>query len=152
MPVSYIPGKSCKIYFHATPSTALSSMTAVIDCVGDVSINSTKATSPISSRESNGWETVVPGNRTLTVSFQIVEKPDDSAYAALRNSYYGLNSADEEFTMAVLTGLKTVDGVRGHRFNGTVTQWNEGEPLNGAKTADVTISLTEYLAFEEIEV
>lgn len=145
---SFILGKDAKLYYSATPDTALASLSTIADQIGDLEVDMGRdGGTPIQSRASEGWSENAPGLKTLSVTGSFVLKPTTDAFAAaLEDAFLG----DDEMTFAALTGAKDAAGSRGPRFNGTVEQYSRKEPVNGAITVDFTIALSAFLEWHVI--
>lgn len=145
---AFMLGKDAVLYYSATPGDALSALTLIGDQIGDLNIDMGRSGgTTIASRASGGWEEQAPGLRTLEITFTITLKPTTDAFAlALRTAY--LN--DAELTIAALTKPKATSGAEGPRVNMTVENYSRGEPVNGAITVDVTLRLSQFLAYETV--
>jgi hypothetical protein len=135
---TYILGKDCKMYvgttlFTTTPYT-YGSMTEVGN-VTDVTTTLDTNEEDVTTRENSGWDATVATSKKADVSFDMVWKPSDTNFQALRDAF--LNST--EVAAAVMSGGITTPASEGLSGNFTVTKFSRTEPVKGAVKAAVTI-------------
>jgi predicted secreted protein len=139
MPANYLLGMNAKVYYHATVDTALAAMTELTN-VKNVTLNLDAAEADITSRANSGWQAIAAALRSAGTDFEMVWKPADTGFAAIKTAY--LTSAAMEF--AILDQDKATSGAQGLKGNFTVTAFNREEPIDGAIMVAVTIKLTKF--------
>ena len=98
----------------------------------DITVNQGGSEVDVTSRNSGGVKQVVLGLKDLSISFQAIYDPSDSAIDALQGSY------DDGTPVSVTLSDPTLD------YNGSwvCTQFNVNQPIDGVVTVDVTLKPT----------
>lgn len=139
---NFLLGMNAKMYYHATPGTALGSMT-LLSNVKDVTLNLTAAEADVTSRANSGWRAIAAALRDASVDFQMVWKTADAGFSAIKDAF--LTSAEIE--LAVLDQDKAVSGAQGLKGGFTITAFNREEPLEQAVMVSVTAKLVTFSAW-----
>lgn len=138
-------GKDAVAYYHATPTTALSSMTLILSGVRDVQLNIGAGSAKVTTRASGGWENELATLRTLSVTCKIPLDPTDAGYIQLATSFL----AGTTFAAAFLTDAKAVVGAEGPVGDFSVTKFDRNEPLDGEIEVDVELKLAKFTAWNK---
>jgi len=138
-------GKDAVAYYHATPGTALSSMTLILSGASDVQLNLGAGSAKITTRASAGWECELATLRTLSVTCKIPLDPTDAGYIALATAFL----AGSTLAMAFLTDAKAVTGAEGPVGDFAITKFDRNEPLDGNVEVDVELKLAKFTAWNK---
>ncbi len=144
MTTLYKLGMNAKLYFGAE-AAAVGAM-AVIANVKDVTISSDAGEADVTVRGNDGWRATAPTLKESSLEFEMIVRPSDAAYLALRNAF--LNST--LVGMAALTGLVGVSGSEGIVGDYGVTSFPRAEPLEEAITASVTMKLARFDSYYSV--
>ena len=68
----FMLGIDAKIYYTATPGSALSTFTLILDRIQDVSLKISTSDADITTRANSGWKATVPTLKEAEVSFGMV--------------------------------------------------------------------------------
>lgn len=148
MPANFVLGKDCKAYYSATAvtaatnsayATALAGATLIAN-IKDLKLNFSTEKADISTRANSGWKATAATLKDGTITFTMVWKPTDAAFAAIRDAWLG----SLEVFFSALDGLYTVSGNQGPAGNFTVTNFSRSEGLNEAVTVDVELSPSSF--------
>lgn len=141
-------GLNAKLYrasaaFTANNEAAVTGATLTeITRVRDVTVTLEHQSADVSTRESD-WSEMAPTLKDGNIEFDMICKPDDTSYLALRNAFI----ARSEIGIVALTGLKTEPGNDGPAGNFTVMNLTRGEPLTEGIRYTVTLSPSSYMQF-----
>ena len=139
----FMLGIDAKIYYTATPGSALSTFTLILDRVQDVSLKITTSDADITTRANSGWKATAPTLKEAEVSFGMVAKPGDAGYTALRTAWL----ANSVIGLAVLTGAKAATGVEGPVGDWSITEFSRDETLTEAIKYNITAKLSTFKAW-----
>jgi len=137
----YLLGMKAKIYQGAV-DVALGSLT-VMDNVRDVTLSLEAGEADVTSRANSGWRATAATLRSASVDFEMVWKPGDAGFTAIKNAY--LNGTALE--LAVLDQDRATSGAEGLKGNFTVTSFERSEPLEEAIIVSVSVKLVKYNAW-----
>ena len=137
-PVLFVLGMNAKIYQGTTGAevTALTEMSNV----KDVTVTMETGDADITTRANSGWRGIAPTLRTLSVEFEMVWKPGDTGFNAMKTAF--LTAATVE--LAILDGASTVVGSQGPKGTFAITNFSRKEALEEAITVSVTAKLTAW--------
>lgn len=107
-----------------------------INLIRDVTLTIDGAEIDVTSRGGFGWREKIPGLRSWSASFNMIDDPTDTAYGVLKNALFN-NTTLGFMILNALTGSSAAYGLRGNAF---VTSMERGEPLDDAQTLSVTIT------------
>ena len=138
MPAEFLLGMNAKIY-QGTAAAALGSLTEMSN-VRDVTINMETGEADITTRANAGWRGTAPTLRECTVDFEMVWKPGDSGFDAIRAAYL----ANGTLELAVLDQDRATSGAQGPKGSFSITNFSRGEALEEAIVASVTAKLATF--------
>jgi len=128
-------GLDCKLYRNT--GTNASPVWNEIANVQDVTVQLSKAEADTSTRAS-GWKTRKGTLKDASIDFQLKYVPGDADFAALLASFTGNSSIE----LLALDGAVATTGSQGLRAICEVFQFQQGQPLEGAVTFDVSAKPT----------
>lgn len=128
-------GLDCKLYRNT--GTYASPTWNEIANVADVTVQLSKGEADTSTRAS-GWKTRKGTLKDASIDFQLKFVPGDTDFAALLASYTGNSSIE----LLALDGLLATTGSQGLRAVCEVFNFQQGQPLEGAVTFDVSAKPT----------
>jgi hypothetical protein len=140
-PVLFVLGMKGKAYFGTT-GAELSTLTEM-DNIKDLTGTYETGEADISTRANSGWKATAPTLRSCTIEFEMVWKPGDGGFDAVKTAF--LAAGTLEFT--ALDAPKddaTAGGIKG---TFCVTNFSRKEPLEEAMTVSVTLKLTKFDKF-----
>ncbi|MFW5679526.1 MAG: phage tail tube protein [Pseudomonadota bacterium] len=129
---NFILGMDGKTYHGPSGSKA----TEEITNIRDVTLQLEAGEADVTTRANSGWRATAATLREATLEFQMLWKPSDAAFSAIRDAF--LNS-DE----IALLALDQTDG-EGLDGDFTITSFSRGEPLEEGMTVDVTAKLSNF--------
>ena len=135
---TFILGMNAKIYQGAAGS-ALAAL-AEMGNVRDVTLTLEAGEADITTRANSGWRATAPTLRECTAEFEMVWKPGDAGFDAVKNAF--LTSATLEF--AILDQDKATTGAQGPKGSFSITSFSRNEALEEAITVSVTAKLAEF--------
>ena len=106
-----------------------------VTLVRDLTLNLTKAEADASTRGSDGWEEVIGGLKSASVSFGLKYVEDNTDLIAFEEAFH----ADGTIELAIMSGGITTAGSRGLRATFEVFEFTRNEQQNETMSADVTI-------------
>lgn len=136
--VLFVLGMNAKIYQGASGG-AITTLTEMSN-VKDVTVSMETGDADITTRANSGWKGIAPTLRTLSVEFEMVWKPGDSGFDALKTAF--LTAATVE--LAVLDGPQATTGSQGPKGTFAITNFSRKEALEEAITVSVTAKLTAW--------
>jgi hypothetical protein len=140
----FVLGMNAKIYQGAAGAllTALTEM----DNVKDVTLSLEAGEADVTTRANSGWRATAATLKECTVEFQMLWKPGDAGFEAMRNAF--LNST--QVRLAVLTGDSDTADSEGPLGNFTITGFSRNEALEEGVTVDVTAKLAVFAEWVQI--
>ena len=144
MPVDFILGTDAKLYQGAS-GTALAALTEMSN-VKDVNLSLDAGESDVTTRANSGWRATAPGLKEMTIEFEMVWKPSDAGFNAVKSAF--LNGTVIE--LAALTQAREVPGAQGPKGSFSITSFSRSEPLEEAITVSVTAKLNTYREWVEV--
>lgn len=127
-------GLNCKLYIN-TGSRGSPTWTAV-KTARDLKSNDTRKKGDSSSRES-GFASATIGQREVAISGELLYKPAETGYAALKTAYEAGTIADI-FLCDAPGGV----GATGKRGDFYITDFSRTEPLNDSLVTSIALDLT----------
>lgn len=140
----FLLGMSAKIY-QGTAGTALSALTEMSN-TKDVTLNLEAGEADITTRANAGWRGTAATLREASVDFDMVWKPGDSGFDALRDAF--LNGTTLE--LAVLDQDRATSGAQGLKASFTISSFTRSEPLEEAITVSVSAKLSKFDQWVEV--
>ena len=142
---TYVLGMNAGLYQGAAGATSPSGMTEV-DNVRDVTLNLEAGEADITTRGNSGWRATAPTLRECTVEFQMVWRPGDAVFDAIKTAF--LTAAT--VALAVLDQKVAVSGAQGPLGDFAITNFSRNESLEEAIVADVTAKLSRFEEWHEV--
>ncbi len=142
---TFILGKDAKIY-QGTAAGELSTLTEM-DNVKDVKLNLEAAEANITTRANGGWKATAPALRECTCEFEMVWKPGDTGFEAIKDAFLGGTTLE----LAVLDQARETVGAQGPKGSFAITAFSRNEPLEEAITVSVTAKLSVFDEWVEVE-
>lgn len=141
MPDLFILGMNAKVYYGTAGATNPSLMTELSN-VKDVTLALTRGEADVTTRANQGWRATAPTLRECEVTFQMVWKPSDAGFAAVRTAYLGNGT----IALAVLTAAHDAGG-DGPVGDFSITGFSRNEALEEAIVVDVTAKLAKFASW-----
>ena len=140
----FLLGMNANLYY-GSEGTDIAACTELTN-VTDVTLNLTAGEADVTTRANSGWKATAATLRECTVDFEMMWKPDDSGFQAIKDAFL----ANTYIRLGVLTGAHDAAGTEGPVGDFSVTQFNRSEPLaDGIKVA-VTAKLAIYDEWVEV--
>jgi len=144
MPQTFLLGMNAKIYQGAA-GAALVDLTEM-DNVKDVSLTLEAGEADVTTRANQGWRATAPTLRECTAEFEMLWKPGDAGFEAIKTAYL----SSDTLRLAVLTGEKATSGTEGPLGDFSITNFSRNEPLEEAVMVSVTAKLAEFDQWVEV--
>jgi len=145
MPATYVLGMNAGLYQADAGETDPGLMTEV-DNVRDVTLSMEAGEADITTRGNSGWRATAPTLRECTVEFQMVWKPGDAVFDAIKAAFLTAGTV----ALAVLDQKRTVTGAQGPLGDFAITNFSRSEALEEAIVADVTAKLARFEEWHEV--
>ena len=142
---TYVLGMNAGLYQGAAGATDPSSMTEV-DNVKDVTLSMEAGEADITTRGNSGWRATAPTLRECTVEFQMVWRPGDTVFDAVKSAFLTAGTV----ALAVLDQKRTITGAQGPLGDFSITNFSRNEALEEAIVADVTAKLAAFDEWVEV--
>jgi len=142
---TFILGKDAKIYQGAAGGelAALSEMSNV----RDVTLNLEAGEADITTRANGGWRATAPTLRECTTEFEMVWKPGDAGFDAIKAAFLAGTTVE----LAILDQARDVVGAQGPKGSFSITSFSRNEALEEAITVSVTAKLAVFDEWVEVE-
>jgi len=141
---AFILGKDAKLYYGAEEA-ALGAMN-VIGNVRDVKVSLSADEADVTTRENGGWKGTAATLRECTIEFDMLWKPADPAFAAIRTAF--LTSGLVE--LAALDQDRSVSGAQRPKGSFSITSFNRDESLTEGIKTNVTAKLSVFDEWVEV--
>jgi len=135
---TFILGKDAKIYQGAAGG-ALGTLTEMSN-VKDVTLTLEAGEADITTRANGGWRATAPTLRECTCEFEMVWKPGDSGFDAVKAAFL----AGSLLELAVLDQARETTGAQGPKGSFSITSFSRSEALEEAITVSVTVKLAVF--------
>jgi len=135
---TFILGKDAKMY-QGTAGAQLSAMTEMAN-VKDVTLNLEAGEADVTTRANQGWRATAPTLRECTCEFEMVWKPGDSGFDAIKAAFL----AGTTIELAVLDQARETTGAQGPKGSFSITSFSRNEALEEAITVSVTAKLAVF--------
>ena len=142
---TFILGKDAKIYQGAA-GDPLASLTEMSN-VRDVTLNLEAGEADITTRANGGWRATAPTLRECTCDFEMVWKPGDAGFDAIKAAFL----AGSTLELAILDQPRETTGAQGPKGSFSVTSFSRNEALEEAITVSVTAKLAVFDEWVEVE-
>ena len=143
-----ILGKECKAYYADTllDGTNTSTLSWLeVDNIRDLTLNCDKGEADMKTRGSGGWDQTKATFKSATVEFEMLWKPSDPAFTAIKDAYIN----DTELAFAAMDGDINTSGKQGLASNFEVMQFERSEPLEEGVKASVTLKPSSHTEWYE---
>jgi TP901-1 family phage major tail protein len=135
---TYVLGMNAKIYQGAA-ADPLASLTEMGN-VRDVTLTLEAGEADITTRANSGWRATAPTLRECTAEFEMVWKPGDAGFDAVKNAFL----TNTTLELAILDQDKATTGAQGPKGSFSITSFSRNEALEEAITVSVTAKLAEF--------
>lgn len=142
--MDFILGMNAKIYQGPT-GTDLATLTEMAN-VKDVTLTLEAGEADVTTRANQGWRATAPTLRECTVEFEMLWKPGDAGFDAVKTAFLSSGT----LALAVLTGEKATSGTEGPRGDFSITNFSRSEPLEEGVTVSVTAKLATFAEWVEV--
>ena len=142
---TFILGKDAKIYQGAAGAD-LADMTEMSN-VRDAKLTLESGEADVTTRANSGWRATAPTLRECTCEFEMVWKPGDTGFDAIKAAFL----AGTTIELAVLDQARETAGAQGPKGSFSITSFSRNEALEEALTVSVTAKLAEFDEWVEIE-
>ena len=142
---TYVLGMNAGLYQGAAGETDPALMTEV-DNVRDVTLSLEAGEADITTRGNSGWRATAPTLRECSVEFQMVWRPGDAVFDAIKAAFLSAGTV----ALAVLDQKRTVIGAQGPLGDFAITNFSRNEALEEAIVADVTAKLARFEEWHEV--
>jgi len=136
---SFKLGMNAVAYYGTAGETDPTNLTALTN-VRDVNLNFETGEADVTTRANSGWRATAATLKECTAEFEMVWKPGDAGFEALRNAW--LNST--ELAMAFLDDAYDASQAEGPVGDFTITNFSRSEPLEEAIIVNVTAKLSSF--------
>ena len=134
----FVLGMNAKIYQGAA-AAAIGSLSELTN-VKDVTLNLEAGEADVTTRANSGWRGTAASLRQASVDFEMVWKPGDAGFDAIKDAFLAGTSIE----LAVLDGDKAVSGSQGLKATFSISSFTRSEPLEEAISVSVTATLTTF--------
>jgi len=145
MSEEFVLGMNAGLYQAAAGVTDPNSMSEV-DNVRDVTLNLEAGEADITTRGNSGWRATAPTLRECTAEFQMVWKPGDAVFEAIKTAFLTSGTV----ALAILDQKRDVTGAQGPLGDFAVTNFSRNESLEEAILADVSVKLNNWVEWHEV--
>ncbi len=144
MSQTFVLGMNAKIYQGAAGAD-LATVTEMSN-VKDVTLTLEAGEADVTTRGNQGWRATAPTLRECTVEFEMLYKPGEAGFEAIKTAFLSNGS----ICLAVLTGAKDASGTEGPLGDFSITNFSRNEPLEEGVTVSVTAKLTNFDQWVEV--
>ena len=141
---TFILGKDAKIYQGAAGGE-LATLTEMAN-VRDVTLNLEAGEADVTTRANSGWRATAPTLRECTCEFEMVWKPGDTGFDAIKAAFLGGTTIE----LAILDQARETTGAQGPKGSFSITGFSRSEALEEAITVSVTAKLAEFDEWVEV--
>jgi len=142
MSQEFVIGMDGKAY-QGPADTAIGSLTEIAN-IKDVTVSLEAGEADVTTRGNSGWRATAPTLRECTAEFEMLWKPADASFVAIKNAF--LNGTT--LAMAFLSGEQSSAG-EGPLGNFAITNFTRSEPLEEGMTVSVTAKLSKFTQWIE---
>jgi|GEM_PF-202648 len=132
---TFLIGMNAKAFYGAE-SAALSALTELTN-VKDVSLSLESGEADVTTRANSGWRATASTLRECNAEFEMLWKPGDAGFQALKDAFLGGTNV----RMAFLTGAMAGEDSEGPVGDFSITKFSRNEPLEEGVTVPVTAKL-----------
>ena len=135
---TFILGKDAKIY-QGVAGAVLGALTEMSN-VRDVTLNLEAGEADVTTRANGGWRATAPTLRECTAEFEMVWKPGDAGFDAVKTAFLTGGSIE----LAILDQARETVGAQGPKGSFSITSFSRNEALEEAITVSVTAKLSVF--------
>jgi len=143
----FVLGMNAGLYQGTAGETAVNEM-AEIQNVRDTTLNLEAGEADVTTRGNSGWRATAPTLRECQVEFQMIWRPGDPRFEAIKNAYLTSGTV----ALAVLDQKRTIAGAQGPLGDFSILNFSRNESLEEAIVADVTAKLARFEEWHEVAV
>lgn len=146
----FLLGMKAAIY-QGTKGDAIGALTEITNA-RDVTLSLSAAEADATTRGNSGWRATIATLRDAEVSFEMVWKPSDTNFQAIRDAFLS-NLADTDLRLrefAIMDQDKATSGAEGLLGAFSITGFERTEPLEEVQMVAVTIKLSVFTEWVEI--
>lgn len=143
MAKTFLLGMEAKLYFGTaseTPATLNPSAMTELGNVTDVTLNMEAGEADVTTRANSGWRATAPTLRECTLEFEMLWKPGDAGFEAIKTAYL----SSDEIAFAALTEPHATVGSEGPVGNFSITNFSRSEALEEGIKVSVTAKLSAF--------
>ena len=140
--MDYVLGKDCKVYY----GEAGGGVGTELSTVRKAGVSGETGEADVTTRGNSGWRATAATLRSLSVEIEVVFKPGDAGYEALRDAW--LNNT--LVSLAILTGGSAVVGSEGPHGDFSITNFSRQEELEDGVVVSFTAKLVTFTAWIEV--
>lgn len=143
---TFLLGMQAKLYYGAAsndPATLNPATMTELGNVTDVTLTLQAGEADITTRANGGWRATAPTLRECTLEFQMLWKPADAGFEAIKTAFLTAG----QVALAALTDAHSVVGAEGPVGNFTITNFSRAEPLEEAIKVSVSAKLSAFGAW-----
>jgi len=145
MPTTFVLGMNAGLYQGAAGVIDPTAMSEVAH-VRDVTLNLEAGEADVTTRSNSGWRATAPTLRECTVEFEMLWKPGDAVFEAIKTAFLTAGSV----ALAVLDQKVTVDGAQGPLGDFSIINFSRSEPLEEGMTVSVTAKLAVFVEWHQV--
>ena len=131
-------GMNAKIYQGAAEADLVDLVE--MSNVKDVTLSMEAGEADMTTRANSGWRATAPTLRECTAEFEMLWKPGDAGFEAIRDAFLTAGN----LRLAVLTGAKAVADSEGPLGDFSITNFSRNEPLEEGVTVSITAKLAAF--------
>ena len=113
---------------------------------GEPELRTLPGEADITTRGNSGWRATAPTLRECSVEFQMVWRPGDTVFDAIKAAFLAAGTV----ALAVLDQKVAVSGAQGPLGDFAITNFSRNESLEEAIVADVTAKLAVFVEWHEV--
>jgi len=117
-----------------------------VDNVRDVNLNLEAGEADVTTRGNSGWRATAPTLRECQVEFQMVWRPGDPVFEAVKTAFLTSSTV----ALAVLDQKRNIVGAQGPLGDFSILNFSRNESLEEAIVADVTAKLARFEEWHEV--
>jgi len=144
---TFVLGMNAGLYQGPAGSDDPATMSEV-DNVRDVNLTLEAGEADVTTRGNSGWRATAPTLRECQVEFQMVWRPGDPVFEAVKTAFLTSSTV----ALAVLDQKRNVAGAQGPLGDFSILNFSRNEALEEAIVADVTAKLARFEEWHEIAV
>lgn len=142
---TFVLGMNAGLYQGEAGTTNVANMSEV-DNVRDVNLSLEAGEADVTTRGNSGWRATAPTLRECQVEFQMVWRPGDPVFDAIKSAFLTSGTV----ALAVLDQKRTIAGAQGPLGDFSILNFSRNESLEEAIVADVTAKLARFETWYEV--